>query len=50
MRVRGDVTKMYCAKLKETLKARDAFIRQHGERALIESERVSREAYEKQYP
>lgn len=48
VRVKGDVDKMYCAKLKETLKARDTFILQHGEGALIESERVSREAYEKQ--
>lgn len=48
--VRGDESKMYCAKLRETLKARDVFILQHGEGALVESERVSREAYEKQNP
>lgn len=46
--VRGDVNKMYCAKLRETLQARDTFIRQYGERVLIESERVSREVYERQ--
>lgn len=31
---------MYCAKLRETLKARDTFIRQHGEGALIEAAKV----------
>lgn len=40
VKVRGDVNKMYCAKLRETLKARDTFIRQYGEGALIEAAKV----------
>lgn len=38
--VRGDEDKMYCAKLKETLKAREEFIARHGTKALVEAARV----------
>ena len=40
VKVRGDVDKMYCAKLKETLKAREEFIARHGTKALVEAARV----------
>ena len=40
IKVMGDESKMYCAKLRETLKARDTFICQHGEGALFEAAKV----------
>lgn len=40
---------MFCARLKETLKHRDEFIRQHGVQALIRSNEVSKRKYEEKY-
>lgn len=38
--VRGDESKMFCARLKETIKAREEFIAKHGTKALAEAARV----------
>lgn len=39
-RVRGDESKMFCARLKETIRAREEFIARHGTKALVEAARV----------
>lgn len=38
--VRGDEGKMFCARLKETIRAREEFIARHGTKALVEAARV----------
>lgn len=38
--VRGDESKMFCARLKETIRAREEFIAKHGTKALVEAARV----------
>lgn len=40
VKVRGDERKMYCAKLRETIRAREEFITRHGTKALVEAARV----------
>lgn len=40
VQVRGDEDKMYCARLKETIRAREDFIARHGTKALVEAARV----------
>lgn len=47
--VRGDEEKMYCAKLRDTIKARETFILRHGERALVEAYKMSKDSYELNY-
>lgn len=44
--VRGSLHLMFCANLKETIKLREQWIGKNGEKALIESEQVSREKYD----
>lgn len=45
--VRGNVDKMFCANLENTIKLREQWIGRFGEEALILSEKKSRELYEK---
>lgn len=49
MKVRGDESRMYCAKLQETIRHREQWILKNGEKALILAEQVSRECYERLY-
>lgn len=47
--VRGDEGKMYCAKLRDTIQARETFILKHGERALVIADKTSKDNYEINY-
>lgn len=47
--VRGDVNKMCCAKLRDTIQARETFILQHGERELVTADKTSKDNYELDY-
>jgi len=44
--VRGDESKMFCARLKDTIRYREQWINKHGVAALIQAERISRNKYE----